>query len=258
MSRKRLGAVAAVFAVAAGGTTAAIAATTGGDPKDAEQAVIDDAAKRLDVTPSELRGALAKARDAELDREVKAGRLTQEQADAIKQRRARSGLVLGGAGRPGFEPRHHRRGFGPGGPGRFGPGPGLRGVGGELAKALGVTQPELRKALRQGKTIAEIAKDNGKSLDDVRASLRAAAKQRLDKAVADKKLTQAQADEILAHVEEHLKRLDDPMPFGRGERGPGGPRWDRDHDGPPGPPPGGPDTRPGVAPAAPSGAGLPS
>lgn len=233
MGRKRLGAIAATTVIAAAGTGTAIAVT--GDDKDgrkAEDAVLDDAARRLDVTPDRLREALSAARAAELDRAVKAGRLTQEQADRIKQRRERSGRVLPGP--PALRHRHHGGpGFARGGHG--GPFRGLRRiVSTELAEALGVTRAELREALRDGKSVADVAKAEGKSLDDVRTALRAAAKQRLDAAVKDGKLTRERADRIAEHVERALEHLDATPPrfgTGHGRRGFG-------------PPPGMPGPRP--------------
>jgi hypothetical protein len=108
MRRTHIATIAAAGALAVGGAGVAVATSRSDDAKKREDAVLSDAAKRLDVQPSELRDALAKAEDAQLDADVKAGRLTQEQADAIKQRRHAIGSVLGGPG-PGFE--HHR--FGP-------------------------------------------------------------------------------------------------------------------------------------------------
>src|SRR4051795_2669938 len=151
---------AAVLAAGAGGG-AALAATSGDDDhKKAEQAVIDDAAKRLNVTPEALRSALGAAEDAQLDQAVKDGKLTQAQADAIKKRRQQEGDVLGGPGIGGGHP-----GFGRGGPG--GPGIGFKlGRGGALdaaATALGVSRADLLAKLRAGKSIADVAKDQGKS-----------------------------------------------------------------------------------------------
>src|SRR5215207_9431003 len=104
MRRTRIAAIAAAGALVAAGTGVAVATTRSDDPKQREQAVLTDAAKRLNVAPSELRDALSKAEDAQLDADVKAGRLTQEQADAIKERRKQSGTVLGG---PGGRGEHH-------------------------------------------------------------------------------------------------------------------------------------------------------
>jgi hypothetical protein len=217
MTRRRIAAIAAAGAVAAGGTGVALAKTRADDAKQREQAVLSDAAKRLGTDADKLRAALAAAEDAQLDADVKAGRLTQEQADAIKQRRTQSGSVLGG---PGF----HGPGFGPGGP-RFG-GP-RRGPVGDLmaaaAKAIGITDAKLFEQLRAGKSLSDIAKANGKDYAGVKAAVRSAAQQELDAAVEAGKLTRAQANDMLSELSEHL---DDGAIF----RGPG-----RDHRGPPGP-----------------------
>ena len=158
MGARRIAAIALSGALLAGGAGAAIAAVTKDEGEKAEQAVLDDAAKRLNVAPEKLRDALTAAQDAQLDQAVKDGDLTRRQADAIKAARERSGRVLG----PLAGPRLHKR-FAPG-PGR----PGLRARGGslgaELAKALGTTRERLREALRSGTSLAELAKANGKTV----------------------------------------------------------------------------------------------
>ena len=93
MSRKKLIAGAATLAVLAGGASA-VAATTSTDRKAEEQAFLADAAKRLGVSSEQLTSALTAAQDARLAAAVKAGELTQAQADAIKARRAADGTVL--------------------------------------------------------------------------------------------------------------------------------------------------------------------
>ena len=206
MSARRIAAIALAGGLLAGGTGAAIAAVTKDDGNKAEQAVLDDAAKRLNVTPEKLREALSAAQDAQLDQAVKDGVLTQKQADAMKAWRKQSGRVLGG---PFGGPRGFR-----------GPGPdsGLHrgGIVLDLAKALGITRQQLDEQVRAGKSVADIAKAQGKSLDDVRAAVKADAKQRADKAVKDGDLTQAQADELLSHLDDALTHLGDaPGPMFR-------------------------------------------
>jgi hypothetical protein len=216
---------AAVLAAGAGGG-AAIAASGGDDRSKAEQSILDDAAKRLNVTPDALRSALGAAEDAQLDQGVKDGELTQAQADAIKARRAKDGNVLGGGvGGMGFG------GPGPGGPGgpRFGGpgGPGLgfkTGPGGALdaaATALGLQRADLVAKLRAGKSIADVAKDQGKSLDDVKQAITAGVTKELDQAVADKKLTDAQRTDMLKELSDHLDDLVNRTPPA------GGPRFDK-------------------------------
>ena len=193
MRARRIVTIALSGALLTGGAGAAIAAVTQDDRAKAEQAVLDSAAKKLDVTPGKLRDALAAARDEQLDAAVKAGRLTQKQADEIKAARKQSGHVLGG--RAGHKPRGNR---GRHKPGFAGPRSALRGgLFDGLAKALGVDEDKLHEQLRAGTSLAAIAKANGKSLAGVKASVKAATKTRLDKAVKDEDLTRKQADRIL-------------------------------------------------------------
>ena len=194
MRRTHIATIAAAGALAVGGAGVAVATSRSDDAKNREDAVLSDAAKRLDVQPSELRDALAKAEDAQLDADVKAGRITQEQADAIKQRRRAIGSVLGGPA-PGFE--HHR----------FGPGPGPGGPGDVMdaaADAIGISQAKLFEELRGGKSLSEVAKAHGKSFDDVKAAVKAAVKKHLDEEVDEGHLTRSQADEMLSRLVEHL------------------------------------------------------
>lgn len=208
MKPRRIAALAVSGALIAGGAGAAIAAVTTDDAKKTEQAILDDAAKRLDVTPDKLRDALSAAQDAQLDRAVRAGDLTQKQADAIKRARKASGRVLAGPGLRGGPGPHgalrlHR---GPGGPGL--PHLGLRGdLFADLAKALGTTKAKLKEQLRDGRSFADIAKANGTSLAEVASAVRATAKTRLDQAVEDGDLTRKQADAILERVERHASAI---------------------------------------------------
>lgn len=207
---------AAVLAAGAGGG-AAIAASNNDDRQKTEQSILDDAAKRLNVTPEALKSALGAAEDAQLDAQVKAGKLTQEQADAIKKARAQAGTVLGGPGVGPGGPRGMHPGMGPGGPGGgpgfgFGLG-GLRlhaGAGGALdaaATALGLERDDLVSKLRDGQSIAEIAKAQGKPLDDVKAAVTDAVTKELDARVKDGVLTSDQRDKILTELKEHLDDL---------------------------------------------------
>ena len=63
MKARRIVAIAAAGPVAAGGAGAAIAAVSKDSPKKAEQELLDNAAKRLDVTPQKLRDALSAAQE---------------------------------------------------------------------------------------------------------------------------------------------------------------------------------------------------
>ncbi len=211
--RKRVVAIGAVAAVVAAGGGVAYAAATATDQRDA---VLRDAAQRLNVSPDQLRSALEGAFADQLAQAVRDGRLTQQQADRIEQRIRAGGGPLGGPGGPGF--RH-----GPfGGPGPFGVGAGA------AASYLGLTRAALETQLRGGKTLAQVARAQGKSVSGLESALVDAARSALDRAVASGRLAATQRDDILRGLQQHVADLVNGtgprMGFGRGGTGgPGGP-----------------------------------
>lgn len=231
----------------AGGTYAATKSS--GDTE--RKAFLDDVAKRLKVDPKDLTTALREAYFARLDAAVKAGKLSKEEADAIKKRIGSSGDVpfgpFGGPGPGGGPPGGGPPGFfhrgGPHGPGGGGP---LFGGIDAAAKFLGLTRAELGEQLRSGKSLADVAKDKGKSVDDLKSAIKAEVKSKLDDAVDKKRLTQDQADAILKDVDAHLDDFVNGKP-GNGLRGKRG-----NFRGFHGPPPSGsaPGNFDGVAPQA--------
>jgi hypothetical protein len=188
---KLLVGAAAGLAVAGGG--AAIAATQFTSPKEESQAVLNDAAKQLGVQPNELSAALKKALENRIDAAVADGRLTKEQGAALKRRVEAGDLPLFG---PGFGP-----------PAEFGHF-GHFGAFGRLdtaASYLGLTERQLEQKLNDGKTLAEVAKGQDKSVDGLVSALYGEAKKHLDGAVADGRLTKAQEQSILSGLEARLR-----------------------------------------------------
>ena len=150
MKRKVLAGAAAVLAV--GGAGAGVAATklTTNSPSEESKAVINDAAKTLGVEPSKLDAALKKAIENRIDAAVAAGRLTKEQGQELKQRVESGDFPLFGP--PAF------------GPGFGAPHPFFHGLD-AAATYLGLTQAQLESRVDSGKTLAQIAKAEGKSVD---------------------------------------------------------------------------------------------
>jgi hypothetical protein len=186
----------AAAALAVGGAGAGIAATKlTSSPSDESQAVISAAAKQLGVQPNALSSALKRALEDRVDAAVAAGRLTKAQGNELKQRIESNDfpLVAPRFGHDGF--RHH--GFGHHG---F---PGLDAA----AAYLGLSEDALHSRLESGKTLAQVAKDQGKTVDGLVAALKADLTQHLDEAVSDGRLTKAQADRILANADSRLKAL---------------------------------------------------
>jgi polyhydroxyalkanoate synthesis regulator phasin len=229
--RKRIATIGAAVALAAAGGGAAYAAATGGDQ---QQAFLNDAAQRLHVSSDQLRAALEGALGDQLDQAVKDGKVTREQADRIQQQAREHGLPLGAPPLDG--PRFFMAAPGPGGP--FGIALDA------AADYLGLTRAQLGRAMMSGRSLADVARAQGKSVDGLEQALVDAAKDRLDRAVADGKLTSDQRDEILRELQEHVADLVTHAPPGPGARGAvhvwrGGPDGPggmmRGHGGPPPP-----------------------
>jgi hypothetical protein len=230
MSRRTvvLGVVAlAAAAFAGGGAYAATQSNT--SPR---QAFLDDVAKHLNVTPSQLSAAFKAAFLDRLDAAVKAGDITQAQANRIKQRLTEGAPVPFFLGPHGFGQRALPRGT----------------TIGAAATYLGISDVQLLNDLRQGQTLAQIAKARGKSVSGLQQAITAAMKARLDEAVADGRITKAQEAQILSRLSSRIgRRLNRPLLRFAPHFGPDG--------APPAPTFGAPG--PAVAPVPPPGAPLP-
>jgi hypothetical protein len=215
---KRVAVIVGTTVIALGAAGYAVA-QNGNSRDDERKAFLNDAAQRLDVSPEKLTKALQDAAIARIDAAVKAGRLTEEQATEMKERVRQGGVpFLGGPGGPRGGPGHHQRG---------GPPPGITAA----AKYLGLTKAQLREQLGDDKSLADVAKARGKSVDGLKDAMEKAIRADIEKAVGDKKLTREQADRMLEDLD---SRIGDKVERTGGPRGRGG------HGGPGGPPPGGP------------------
>jgi uncharacterized protein YidB (DUF937 family) len=191
-------AAAAALLVVGLGAAGAVAASRVLSPDDERKAVIDDAAAQLGVEPSELSAALEQALKNRIDEAVDAGRLTEEQAERLKEQ---------------IEAGEYPFLFGPAlGAGHFG-GFGMPAFDhADLLEAaasyLGMSADDLREAL-DDKTLAEIAKERGKSVAGLVAALVAAEEKRVDEAVADGRITKAQATDITSRLQDRMQALVD-------------------------------------------------
>lgn len=188
---KRKVIVAGVAALAVAVTGGAIAATKATSPKAESQAIVNDAAKQLGVQPSELSAALKKALANRVDAAVEAGRITKAEGDSMKARINSGEVPLFGGGHRGF--------------GKFGHGPHFKLHGLDAAASyLGLTEAQLRTQLSGGKTLAQVAQARDKSVDGLVDALVEDANAKIDQAVKDGRLTQAQANEIKQGQRERL------------------------------------------------------
>jgi hypothetical protein len=203
-SRRRLLAGAVVALVVVFGAGAALAASGANNPASS---FLGDVAKKLGISEEKLTDAIQAAQIDRIDAAQARGEITKEQADELKEQ-VRSGK--GPAILPGF------RGAGPLGLGIPGLGKGLGlghrgffkgGLGLDKSESLeaaadylGITQAELRKALANGKSPADLAKEKGKSVDGLEDAVKKPLKAKVDEAVEDGLLTKEQGDKLYAEL----------------------------------------------------------
>jgi polyhydroxyalkanoate synthesis regulator phasin len=106
-------------------------------------------------------------------------------------------------------------------------GPGRRLALDTATETLGMTEDELRTALREdGASLASVAEAQGVAVDDLVAALAQAAREHVAEEVAEGDLTQEEADQRLADLEERITErvtsTDLPGPRGGGHGHPGG------------------------------------
>ena len=195
-SRKTL--LIAVLALALiGGAGAAIAAQD--SPPSRASSYLEGVAKHLGVSTDALENAMRAAAIDEVDSALAEGRLTEEEAAALKER-IESGEVPPFFG-PFLGPRFEHF------PGR----PHSEGLHlffeeklSAAADYLGLTEDELEEKLNDGSSLAAVAKAEGKSVDRLKQALVDDAHERIDQAVAEEKLTEEEASRLRDGLEERI------------------------------------------------------
>jgi polyhydroxyalkanoate synthesis regulator phasin len=150
-------------------------------------------ADKLGVTQDELKVAIEEARDETIGEAVTEGRLTEEQAERLRE-----------GGFP-FNRRLHR-------------------AGGHIlvaaADVLEMEKDDLVAELREGNSLADVAAAQGIGVDGFKAQLLAEVQADIDAKVADGTITQEQADRLSEGLEERIDNIVNAQP---GEGGFGGP-----------------------------------
>ncbi|MGH3110644.1 MAG: hypothetical protein ACRDQT_06980 [Gaiellaceae bacterium] len=197
------GAVAAFLLAVALGAGGALAAVGALSDDDDEVAVAETA--EPDDERAEQSDALERTLEFLVDEAVDAGRLTEEEGAELKERLERGVTSL----LPRFDGERV--------PDLFG---GLR----ELpfvrpaidldvaASYLGLSSSELHEELAEGRTLAEIARAEGKSVDGLVRALVDAADERIDEAVDDGRLSEERAAELREDLEDRIEdRVDEEL-----------------------------------------------
>lgn len=194
-----------------------------------------DVAKAHNVDVQKVIDALVADKKDEIAAALKAGTITQAQAD--QQLSGATAFVTSQVNEAGF-------GGGHGGGAHGGPGSLDADDLTAAAKALGMTEADLTTALNSGKTAAAVAKEKSVDVAKVIDAVVASDKAEIAAAVKAGTMTQAQADQRLADLTTHVTAEVN----GTGGGGPGG-HGGRGHGGPDGQ--GGPDgTTPNASPSA--------
>lgn len=197
---------------------------------------IADLAKAKNIDTATIVTAIVDAEKVSLTQAVTDGKLTQAQADAmLANAQTRATDMVNGAMPTGGK-------GGKGGIGGRGPGGGAAMT--AVAKALSTDEATLRTELQAGKSVADLAKAKGVDTATIVTAIVDAEKAALAQAVTDGKLTQAQADVMLANAQTRATDMvNGVMPQGRhggkgGQRGPGAMRGPgRSNSGTPAAPP---------------------
>jgi hypothetical protein len=165
------------------------------------------------VDAQEIVDAALEEAETRLQEAVDEGRLTQERMDQMLEHLAQE------------LPERLEQPWEPGGPmgGGFGPfGEGFWTMYDQVAETLGLTPDELFDELHAGKSLAEIAEEQGVEMEDVREAMEVARgelmQDAIERAVEEGRMTQEQADWLLEGLEEGF------LPRGRGIGGRGGGR----------------------------------
>lgn len=206
------GTVVAVTASAAGVSIQPFAAATptptpkaAASPNPRQQACDDFVshfASDLGKSTADVNNAAQKAFGQTIDDQVKAGQITQQQGDQLKQKLASQPLCSGALA-------------GIGERGQKGPEFDKSMLLADAAKALGMSTADLEAQLKSGKSLKDIATAKGMTEQQFRDAFVAAVKTDLDAQVKAGNLTQPQEDAII----NRLKTA--PLPFWDRAPGPG-------------------------------------
>jgi hypothetical protein len=198
----------------------AAAATVLGITEDEIEAALEDGKSLAEVAEAQGMGAddfqaaLAEEITAGLDASLEAGDITQDQYDHITGElddhldriiNAEGGMRFGWHGRGGF-------------------GHGLMNIHEAAAEALGLSEDDLRTAMMEGQSLAEIAEAQGVSAGDLKTALAEKITAELQQKLDDGDITQDQYDDLIADLDEKLDGIinaEGGMPFGGPHRGHG-------------------------------------
>ena len=186
-----------LLASARGGQTSATASSTPAATNPYCQQYLQDLAKRLGVSVSTLQQDKLAAAEDVLAQLVKDGKLTQNQANQIKQR-LESHQACTGKGN-GFLAHgivtQTLKQY-------------LPAVANQVAQGLHMTVDQLKTQLQSGKSLSDIATAQGVSSSQLHTLVTNAIQNVVNKAVSDGNLTRQQATDLMQMLQKHPEFLD--------------------------------------------------
>lgn len=209
----KIGGIAALVAILGLVAVGAVAYAQDDDgstlPFDFGQRFKEAIAEILGISVEDYDAAVDQAQERVVGDAVTEGWLTEDQAEMLQWRMEQApGLGMRGMGKgmPRFEMH-----------GMFGPGDNLISV---AADELDMSQTDLLTALQDGKSIADVAEEQGVEPQAIVDAYLDQLAEDLNEAVADGRITQKQADYQLEQVRERVTdRLDNTWMYGPGEFG---------------------------------------
>jgi len=178
-----IGGVAVIGAIATTGVSFAATNPTAAD------SLFSRVSQILGIDNTKLTDAVKQASNEQIDQMVKDGKITQSQADKMKQHIAQGNLK--GIGN-GFGGPHNMKG-------------GMMSLD-DTATFLGIKKDDLMNDLQNGQKLSDIVTSKGKTTTDLKTYLTKQETDRINQMLKNGKITQTQADDMLKNLS---TRLDD-------------------------------------------------
>jgi hypothetical protein len=186
------GVVAVLFAMLIGGTALAQSGDAGDTAAELHETFKQRLADNLGINVEQLETAVFDTGNSMIDEALADGRITESQAERMRGRLE--------DGKFSFRFDGHRRHA------RMAIGHALGLQADTLAEVLGMTEQDLRAEIHSGATLSQVIESAGLTVDEVVNALVAEAAMQLELAVAEDRVTQAQADRILERLPDRLTR----------------------------------------------------
>ena len=189
------GVVVVLFALLLGGTALAQSSDAGEEVDELRQTFKESLAENLGVSIEQLEAAVLDTGGSMIDDALANGRITEFQAERMRGRLEDGAFSIRLDGHPRIV--------------RMAIGNALGLQVDTVAEILGMSEEDLRAQIQSGATLSEVIESAGLTVDEVVNALVVEAADRLELAVEEERITQAQADRVLERLPGKLTRAID-------------------------------------------------